>query len=193
MRKKVLMPKIQRLGMPGLKKELSALEKKYKIPTEEFLHKLEHGEMDDRLDFMRWLGLAEFRSATRKAQGQLRLARYFKAVHNLLGRYWSIGKKKVVYKTYSANMGEMVGKFFLLDGSFVDFSEQILIVDETIAKQRYSFRYKKDSEVFRYDNYHLHQGISSPFHHKHTSNGVIQLETPPNFYDIVVEAERELI
>jgi hypothetical protein len=39
---------------------LAAFEKKYKMPTDEFLQKVENGEMDDRLDFMRWLGLAEF-------------------------------------------------------------------------------------------------------------------------------------
>lgn len=58
-RKKLSKPKIQRVGIVGLKKELSAFEKKYKMTTEVFLQKVENGEMDDSKDVMMWLGLAQ--------------------------------------------------------------------------------------------------------------------------------------
>lgn len=61
-----------------------------------------------------------------------------------------------------------------------------------MTKGRYRYRYLKDVEIFRYDNYPKHPGISSPFHHKHTSTGVIQLEAAPKLIDIIEEALRQL-
>lgn len=58
-RKKTSKPKIQHVGMTGLKRELSAFEKRYKMPTSVFLQKLEKGELDESKDFIDWLGLAE--------------------------------------------------------------------------------------------------------------------------------------
>lgn len=58
-RKKLLKPKIQRVGLAGLKRELAAFEKKYKMPTEIFLQKVESGELSESNDFIDWLGLAE--------------------------------------------------------------------------------------------------------------------------------------
>lgn len=58
-RKKLSKPKIQRVGLAGLKRELAALEKKYKMPTEIFLQKVESGELSESNDFIDWLGLAE--------------------------------------------------------------------------------------------------------------------------------------
>jgi hypothetical protein len=43
----------------------------------------------------------------------------------------------------------------------------------------------KNNQVFLYDNYPNHPGISSPFHHKHTSKGVVQLEVAPKLADII--------
>ncbi|MCL4706087.1 hypothetical protein KJ068_13040 [bacterium] len=45
--------------MTGLKRELSAFEKRYKMPTSVFLQKVEKGELDESKDFIDWLGLAE--------------------------------------------------------------------------------------------------------------------------------------
>jgi len=58
-RKKLSKPKIRRVGIAGLKKELLAFEKKYKMTTEIFLQKVQSGEMEDTHEVMMWLGLAE--------------------------------------------------------------------------------------------------------------------------------------
>ena len=67
-RKKLSKPKIRRVGIAGLKKELSAFEKKYKMTTEIFLQKVESGEMEDTHDIVRWLGTAEtYRAISKRA------------------------------------------------------------------------------------------------------------------------------
>ena len=58
-RKKLSKPKIRRVGIAGLKKELLAFEKKYQMTTETFLQKVESGEMEDTQEVMMWLGLVE--------------------------------------------------------------------------------------------------------------------------------------
>lgn len=58
-KKKVSKPKIRHVGIAGLKKELSAFEKKYKMTTEVFLQRVESGEMEDTHEVVKWLGLAE--------------------------------------------------------------------------------------------------------------------------------------
>lgn len=58
-RRRLSKPKIQRVGIAGLKKELAAFEKKYKMTTETFLQKVKSGEMEDTHDIVRWLGTAE--------------------------------------------------------------------------------------------------------------------------------------
>jgi len=63
-------------------------------------------------------------------------------------------------------------------------------VKNSLIKGRYAYQYMKNHQVFRYDNYPNHPGISSPFHHKHTSTGVVQLEIAPKLADIIEEAVR---
>jgi len=58
-KRKVSKPKIRRVGIAGLKKELAGFEKKYKMTTETFLQKVQSGEMEDTHDIVRWLGTAE--------------------------------------------------------------------------------------------------------------------------------------
>jgi len=58
-RKKLSKPKIRRVGIAGLKKELLAFEKKFKMTTEIFLQKVQSGEMEDTHEVMMWLALAE--------------------------------------------------------------------------------------------------------------------------------------
>lgn len=59
-KRKVSKPKIRRVGIAGLKKELAGFEKKYKMTTETFLQKVQSGEMEDTHEVVKWLGLAEF-------------------------------------------------------------------------------------------------------------------------------------
>jgi hypothetical protein len=88
--------------------------------------------------------------------------------------------------------GKISGKIILLDGSYIDFSEEILIVDKLVTKLRYRYEYVKDKqEVFRYDNFAKHPGIQPPYHHKHVSKRrVIQLEEAPKLIDVIEEALR---
>jgi len=57
--KKITQPKVRHLGIADLKKKLAGFEKRYDMPTEVFLQKVENGEMEDTHDVVRWLGMAE--------------------------------------------------------------------------------------------------------------------------------------
>jgi hypothetical protein len=88
--------------------------------------------------------------------------------------------------------GKISGKIILLDASYIDFSEEILIVDKRVAKLRYRYEYVKDkAQIFRYDNFEKHPGIRPPHHHKHISKQrVVQLEEAPKLIDVIEEALR---
>ncbi len=64
--KKLSKPKIQNVGIAGLKKKLAAFEKKYEMPTDVFLQKVESGELAESNDFIDWLGLAEIHQLAMK-------------------------------------------------------------------------------------------------------------------------------
>jgi hypothetical protein len=49
----------KRVGLSGLKKELTGFEKKYGVSTETFLQKIARGELEESNDFIDWLGLAD--------------------------------------------------------------------------------------------------------------------------------------
>ena len=66
-RKKSSKPKIQNVGIAGLKKKLAAFEKKYGMSTDIFLQKVESGELAESNDFIDWLGLAEIDQRIAKA------------------------------------------------------------------------------------------------------------------------------
>ncbi len=57
--KKLSKPVIKRVGLAGLKRELATFEKKYHMPTAIFLQKVDSGELEESIDFIDWLGLAE--------------------------------------------------------------------------------------------------------------------------------------
>jgi len=80
----------------------------------------------------------------------------------------------------------------LLDGSYIDFSEEILILENLVTKPRYRYEYVKDkNEIFRYDNFAKHPGIRPPYHHKHISKRrAVQLQEAPKLIDILEEALR---
>ncbi len=67
-RKKISKPKIRRVGIAGLKKELAGFEKRYKMTTETFLQKVQSGEMDDTQEVMMWLALVETRQRIMKGR-----------------------------------------------------------------------------------------------------------------------------
>ncbi|RIK69712.1 hypothetical protein DCC62_23570 [candidate division KSB1 bacterium] len=118
--------------------------------------------------------------------------KYCGIVSRLLERHWGVIDKDVIYKSYSREIGRIAGCITLVDGSYIDFAEEIIFVNRKMTKGRYRYQYLKDVEIFRYDNYPKHPGISFPFHHKHTSTGVIQLEAAPKLIDIIEEALRQL-
>jgi hypothetical protein len=49
----------KRVGISGLKKELTGFEKKYSMSTQTFLHKIDRGELSECNDYIDWLGLAK--------------------------------------------------------------------------------------------------------------------------------------
>lgn len=118
--------------------------------------------------------------------------KYLHIVDNLLNRHWAIAENQVKVLIRTPDFGKISGKIILLDGSYIDFSEEILIIDKLINKLRYRYEYVKNKqEVFRYDNFSRHPGIRSPFHHKHVSKRrAIQLQKAPKLIDVIEEAVR---
>ncbi len=118
--------------------------------------------------------------------------KYLHIVDNLLARHWAITENQVIATINTPNFGKINGKVVLLDGSYIDFSEEILIVDRLVTKLRYRYEYVKDkTEIFRYDNFEKHPGIRPPFHHKHVSKQrVIQFKEAPKLIDVIEEALR---
>ncbi|MGH7598582.1 MAG: toxin-antitoxin system TumE family protein [bacterium] len=118
--------------------------------------------------------------------------KYLHIVDNLLARHWAITENQVSATISTPKFGKINGKVILLDGSYIDFSEEILIVDKQVTKLRYRYEYVKDkNEVFRYDNFAKHPGIRPPFHHKHISKRrAIQVKEAPKLIDVIEEALR---
>jgi hypothetical protein len=119
---------------------------------------------------------------------------YLHIVDNLLTRHWAITENQVTATISTPTFGKINGKVILLDGSYIDFSEEILIVDKLVTKLRYRYEFVKDkNEVFRYDNFAKHPGIRPPFHHKHVSKRrAIQLKEAPKLIDVIEEAVRHM-
>lgn len=122
----------------------------------------------------------------------MNIDKYLRIIDNLLTRHWAIADKQVAATTLSSKYGKIGGKIILLDGSYIDFSEEILIVEKIFTKPNYRYQYVKDkNEVFRYDNFAKHPGIRPPFHHKHISKRrVILLKEAPKLIDVIEEALR---
>jgi hypothetical protein len=118
--------------------------------------------------------------------------KYLRIIDNLLTRHWAVADKQVSATTLSSKYGKIGGKIILIDGSYIDFSEEILVVEKTFTKPYYRYEYIKDkNEVFRYDNFAKHPGIHPPFHHKHISKQrAIQLKEAPKLIDVIEEALR---
>lgn len=120
------------------------------------------------------------------------IGKYFDIVHRLLERHWAVDSKNVTYKSFAKEDGKISGRIVLIDGSYIDFAERVFISDRRLLRGRYRYQYMKDDEIFRYDNYPKHPGISPPFHHKHSSTGIIQLDAAPKLIDIIEEAVRHM-
>jgi len=116
--------------------------------------------------------------------------KYLRIVDKLLDRHWAIAENHVTATIRTPTFGKIIGKIILLDGSYIDFSEEIFIIDELVTKLRYRYEYVKDkTEVFRYDNFAKHPGIRPPYHHKHIGKRqVVQLNEAPKLINIIEEA-----
>ncbi len=122
----------------------------------------------------------------------MKFERYLHIIDNLLQNHWAIADTQITPQIYTPDHGKIEGKIILLDGSYIDFSEEILIEAKLVTKPRYRYEYVKDkNEVFRYDNFAKHPGIRPPFHHKHISKRrAIQLKEAPKLIDVIEEALR---
>jgi hypothetical protein len=118
--------------------------------------------------------------------------KYAHIVDNLLYRHWAVADSQVSIKRVSTNFGRIDGKIILLDGSYIDFSEEVWTVAKVVTKPYYRYEFVKDqNEVFRYDNFAKHPGIRPPYHHKHISKRrAIQVKEAPKLIDVIEEALR---
>ncbi len=117
---------------------------------------------------------------------------YARIVDSTLARHWAIADAQVNTKELSRIHGVIKGTITLLDGSYVDFSEEVFITTNMITKKGDRYQYLKNNEsVFRYDNYPNHPGLRPPFHHKHVSTRrVALLKEAPKLIDVPEEALR---
>jgi hypothetical protein len=118
---------------------------------------------------------------------------YARIVDSTLERHWAIADTQVNAKERDPIQGTITGMVTLLDGSYIDFFEEVLISSNVISKRRYSYQYvKNESEVFRYDNYPNHPGLRPPYHHKHVAakRRVVRLKEAPKLIDVLEEALR---
>ena len=117
---------------------------------------------------------------------------YARIVDGTLARHWAITEARVTSKEVSPAHGVVQGEIVLLDGSYVDFSEEILIVANAIVKKGYRYQYVKNEQpFFRYDNYPNHPGLRPPYYHQHSSNqSLVHLEEAPTLIDVLEEALR---
>jgi len=120
--------------------------------------------------------------------------KYLHIIDNLLQRHWAIADTQINPKIYTPEHGKIEGKIILLDGSYIDFAEEILIVEKRITKPYYRYEVVKNkNEIFRYDNFVKHPGIRPPFHHKHISKRrAIQIKEAPKLIDVLEEALRHM-
>lgn len=121
---------------------------------------------------------------------------YVAIVDKMLERHWGIMEIQVVPEAFNINHGILNGTIKLLDGSYIDFFEEILIASNAINKRRYSYQYvKNETEIFRYDNYPNHPGLRPPFHHKHVAakRRVVLLKEAPKLIDVLEEALRYML
>lgn len=117
---------------------------------------------------------------------------YARIVDSTLARHWAIAETRVNTKELGPAHGIIQGEIGLLDGSYVDFSEEVVIAANRVVKKNYRYQYvKKNEALFRYDNYPNHPGLRPPFHHKHTPNqNLVLLEEAPKLIDVLEEALR---
>ena len=119
---------------------------------------------------------------------------YVAIIDTMLQKHWGITEAQVVPDAFGNKHGIITGAVKLLDGSFIDFFEEILITSNHIEKRRYSYQYvKNQTEVFRYDNYPNHPGLRPPYHHKHVPRKrLARLKEAPKLVDILEEALRHM-
>ncbi len=112
----------------------------------------------------------------------------------MLERHWGIAEVQVIPKAFNPNHGTINGTITLLDDSYIDFFEEILVSSNIINKRRYSYQYvKNQNEGFRYDNYPNHPGLRPPFHHKHVpKRRLAHLKETPKLIDVLEEALRHM-
>lgn len=124
----------------------------------------------------------------------MKYEKYVRILESFLRRHWAVAETQLTVEKYTIEHGYIDGRIILLDGSYIDFSEEILVVDKIATKPYYRYEFVKDkAEVFRYDNFAKHPGIRPPYHHKHISKRrVIQVKEAPKLIDVIEEALRYL-
>jgi len=117
---------------------------------------------------------------------------YVNIIENMLARHWGITDAQVTSDVFGPGHGIVSGTIVLLDGSYIDFSEEIFIEDSSVGKRRYRYQYVKNQQAFfRYDNYPNHPGLRPPFHHKHVpKRRLAHLKEAPKIIDVLEEALR---
>ena len=79
----------------------------------------------------------------------------------------------------SSRTGLIEGAIYFYDGSRLEFSETVKLVNGKPTKKRYVYQYVRDGvAVFRYDNAPHHRGLSNFPHHKHVGSQLVSAIEP---------------
>lgn len=95
------------------------------------------------------------------------IEQYFDVIESVLTHSgaWDV---EVTYTPLSRTSGIVNGVLYLANGSRLEFSELVYIVNRYPVKQFYRYQYIRAGEaVFRYDNAAHHPDLTNFPHHKH--------------------------
>ncbi|MGH7451335.1 MAG: hypothetical protein ACRENG_08340 [bacterium] len=80
----------------------------------------------------------------------MKFEKYVRILESFLRRHWAVAETQLTVEKYTIEHGYIDGKIILLDGSYIDFSDEILVVEKIATKPNYRYEFVKDkNEVFR--------------------------------------------
>jgi len=94
-------------------------------------------------------------------------------------RHSPVMKDEVAYKIRDSASGAIEGILYFVDGSRLEFSEDVYLHQGRPVKPRYRYQYIKNKQsVFRYDNAPHHPKIPTFPHHKHVGKEIVAASEP---------------
>ena len=113
---------------------------------------------------------------------------YFELIEKAI-EYSSATEVELEILRFRATSGLIEGVIYFADGSRLEFTEQVVIVQRRPVKQEYRYQFVQDAAtVFRYDNAPHHEHVASHPHHKHVGAKILP-SIEPELHQVLAEAE----